>query len=84
MFGTSVRISEDKLSGEKRQSGECEIMRDKYRALLNEITNEDILEVEKRWGYFSNNKDNEVHKFDLCEECYDEFVGTFQIPIEIE
>ena len=44
---------------------------------------EDVLSVEKRWGYFSN-KDNEVHHFDLCEECYDEIVATFQIPIEIE
>ena len=25
-----------------------------------EVTNEDILTVEKRWGYFSNNKDNEI------------------------
>ena len=49
-----------------------------------EITNEDILEVEKRWGYFSNNKDNEVHSFDLCEKCYDEFVSTFLVPVEIK
>lgn len=49
----------------------------------NNILEADVLSVDKRWGYFSN-KDNEVHKFDLCEECYDEFVGTFQIPIEIE
>ena len=28
-----------------------------------EITNEDILEVEKRWGYFSNNKDNLFIRF---------------------
>ena len=49
----------------------------------NELLEADILSVDKRWGYFSD-KDNEVHKFDLCEECYDEFVGTFQIPVEIE
>ena len=48
-----------------------------------EIENEDVLSIEKRWGYFSN-KDNDVHKFDLCENCYDEFVSTFQIPVEIE
>lgn len=41
---------------------------------------EDFLSVEKRWGYFSN-KDNQVDCFDLCEECYDEFVSTFVIPI---
>lgn len=44
---------------------------------------EDVFQVEKRWGYFSN-KDNEVHRFDLCEKCYDEWIATFQIPIEIE
>ena len=51
--------------------------------LKGEIAQEDVLQVEKRWGYFSK-RDNEVHKFDLCEECYDEMIATFQIPIEIE
>lgn len=41
---------------------------------------EDILEVEKRWGYFSK-KDNQVDSFDLCEQCYDELVAAFAIPI---
>lgn len=48
-----------------------------------EIAQEDVLAVQKRWGYFSK-RDNEVHKFDLCEQCYDEMIATFQIPIEIE
>lgn len=48
-----------------------------------EIKERDALSVEKRWGYFSE-KDNEVHQFDLCEECYDEMVASFQIPINIE
>lgn len=43
---------------------------------------EDVLQVEKRWGYPSE-KDNEVHSFELCEACYDEFVKTFFIPVEI-
>ena len=50
----------------------------------NGIAEEDVLSVEKRWGYFSNNKDNEVHSFDLCEKCYDEFVSTFLVPVEIK
>ena len=50
---------------------------------LKEILEEDVLSVDKRWNYFSN-KDNEVHHFDLCENCYDELIATFQIPIEIE
>ena len=49
----------------------------------NEIPEADVLSVNKRWGYFSK-RDNEVHKFDLCEKCYDEMIATFQIPIDIE
>ncbi|MCI8939960.1 MAG: hypothetical protein HFH11_07180 [Dorea sp.] len=41
---------------------------------------EDVLSVDKRWGYFSE-KDNQVDSFDLCEKCYDEFVATFRFPI---
>lgn len=48
-----------------------------------EMVEEDMLSVDKRWGYFSN-RDNEVHHFDLCEKCYDEIVSAFQIPVEIE
>lgn len=47
----------------------------------NGVAEADTLSVEKRWGYFSN-KDNEVHAFDLCEECYDKWIATFLIPIE--
>lgn len=44
---------------------------------------EDLLSVEKRWGYFSG-KDNEVHRFDLCEKCYDRMISQFVIPVEKE
>ena len=44
---------------------------------------QDALSVEKRWGYFSE-KDNEVHTFDICESCYDEWTSTFLIPVETE
>lgn len=44
---------------------------------------QDALSVEKRWGYFSE-KDNEVHAFDICESCYDEWTSTFLIPVETE
>lgn len=47
------------------------------------IAQEDVLCVEKRWGYFSK-RDNEVHRFDLCEKCYDELIESFQIPIDVE
>lgn len=47
------------------------------------VLTEDVLEVEKRWGYFSG-KDNRRDRFELCEECYDEFVKSFFIPVESE
>ncbi len=47
----------------------------------NGVSEEDVLSVQKRWGYFSK-KDNDVHEFDLCEECYDKWIATFSIPIE--
>ena len=47
------------------------------------IAAEDVLSVEKRWNYFSQ-KDNDMHRFDLCEACYDELIETFQIPVEQE
>ena len=49
----------------------------------NEMPQEDILTVEKRWGYFSD-KDTEVHRFDLCESCYDKLIAQFVIPVEKE
>lgn len=42
---------------------------------------EDVLSVDKRWGYFSE-KDNQVDSFDLCERCYDEWISTFLLPPE--
>ena len=47
----------------------------------NGVSEEDVLSVQKRWGYFSK-KDNDVHEFDLCEACYDKWIETFKIPIQ--
>ena len=47
----------------------------------NGIMKEDVLSVEKRWGYFSN-KDNEVHEFEICETCYDQWIKSFMIPVK--
>lgn len=44
---------------------------------------QDLLVVEHRWGYFSG-KDGEIHRFYLCESCYDRIRTGFQIPVEIE
>lgn len=43
----------------------------------------DYLHVEKKWGYFSG-KDMEMHEWNLCESCYDAFIGTFVIPLQKE
>lgn len=58
-------------------------MRYKCNKCGKELIEADVLKVRKRWGYLST-KDNEVHCFRLCEQCYDEIVSTFLIPIEIE
>lgn len=44
---------------------------------------EDVLSVEKAWGYFSE-KDGELHSFDLCEKCYDRLTAQFKIPVTVK
>lgn len=46
------------------------------------VLKEDMFEAAKEWGYFSK-YDLEVHKFNICEECYDSFISTFKIPIQV-
>ncbi len=48
--------------------------------VIGGVPSEDTLEVEKRWGYFSK-KDNQLDRFDLCEDCYDELVESFRIKL---
>ena len=42
---------------------------------------EGCISVEEAFGYFSR-KDGTVHSFDLCEDCYDEIVAQFKVPVE--
>ena len=49
---------------------ECEQRQDPYNYRI------------KEWGYFSK-KDLQVHKFNLCEECYDRITSSFAVPVEI-
>ncbi len=49
----------------------------------NGFLREDAFEARKEWGYFSQ-RDMEVHHFNLCEECYEELIKSFQIPVEVE
>lgn len=51
--------------------------------IRNGIVEEGVLSVEQQWSYFSN-KDGEAHSFDLCEECYNEIIKNFKIPVGVE
>ena len=55
----------------------------KRMKMEGEFLHADYLAVEKDWGYFSR-RDGEVHRFDLCEECYDALLKELQIPAEVE
>lgn len=46
------------------------------------ILREDVLKVEKEWGYFSE-KDTKRHMFHVCEQCYDALIQTFALPVTI-
>lgn len=50
--------------------------------IKNGILKQDLFEVTKEWGYFSN-KDLEIHKFNMCEKCYDKMVAGFKIPVQV-
>ena len=55
----------------------------KKLAVREGIVREGVLRVDHAWHYFSE-KDGEVHHFDICEECYDQLVRTFKIPLDRE
>ena len=46
-----------------------------------EIIREGYFTADVRFGYFSR-KDGMRHTFDLCEDCYDRWIGRFVIPVE--
>ena len=47
----------------------------------NGVLKEGCFSAEVVFGYFSR-KDGIIHNFDLCEDCYDEMVAQFAVPIE--
>lgn len=49
----------------------------------NGLIVEGNMSIDYAWGYFSNN-DGEIHKFDICQECYEKLVKSFVIPVDIE
>ena len=42
----------------------------------------DFLTIEKEWGYFSDRKDGQIHRMNICETCYDTFVRDLAIAPE--
>ncbi len=44
--------------------------------------NEEFASINIEWGYFSE-KDGEIHKIHICEECYDKWRQKFVITEEI-
>ena len=48
----------------------------------NGIMKEDAFEAMKEWGYFSG-RDMEVHRFALCEDCYNKLISQFMIPVDV-
>ncbi len=49
-----------------------------------QIAMEDYVRIEKSWGYFSD-KDGICQKINVCESCFDAWVGSFALaPAEEE
>ena len=47
----------------------------------NGFLKEGCFSADSVFGYFSR-KDGITHHFDLCEDCYDEMISLFQVPVE--
>ena len=47
------------------------------------IVREGVMTVNHSWDYFSE-KDGEVHRFDLCEACYEELISQFKVAVDVE
>lgn len=49
---------------------------------INDIFHEDFVEINKEWGFFSK-KDGKTYRFAMCEECCEQMVKGFLVPVEI-
>lgn len=66
---------------EKRKAVYCNGCGKKLR-MVQDIIREGAFFAEQQWGYFSQ-KDGEIHRFCLCEACYDKLCGNFVLPAEV-
>ncbi len=55
----------------------------KVMKVENGVLKEGMFSAEAAFGYFSR-KDGTIHRFDLCEDCYDAMVEGFAVPVEVE
>lgn len=49
--------------------------------VVNGIVKEGCFQGEQNFGYFSE-RDGQVDRFDLCEECYHKMIKEFKIAVE--
>ena len=49
--------------------------------VTNGMVREGVCHMEISWGYFSE-MDGEDNSFDLCEDCYRQWIAGFRIPVE--
>lgn len=47
------------------------------------ILREGAIEISHAWDFFSE-KDGEIHRWDMCESCYDNLLNEFRIEPDIE
>ncbi len=47
------------------------------------ILREGAIMFDHCWDFFSE-KDGEVHHFDLCEDCYNDWINQFRIAVDVE
>jgi hypothetical protein len=45
------------------------------------LLKEGCFSADVEFGYFSD-KDGTRHRFDLCEDCYDELIASMAVPVE--
>nr|MBQ8253154.1 hypothetical protein [Lachnospiraceae bacterium] len=46
----------------------------------NGLLKDAVFEAEQNFGYFSK-RDGVKHSFDLCEDCYEEWIRMFCVPV---
>jgi Zn finger protein HypA/HybF involved in hydrogenase expression len=44
---------------------------------------EETFDVKQLWGYHSE-FDTQLHRFNVCQKCYTEWINKFVIPIDIQ